>query len=275
VVPDDSADSPLPSATRPPTTGRGAPAVSADLEAFPDAAEIEAPAQAPAAVNSEPATGSTPPAADSAIQPVEPAVVSIDPQATTAPVMTAASPSVVSQPGKVNGLGSGLLSWLGASGNGDAPAAAPLMWTMAAVSRRELGAPSSNAKPAPATTTGEPAEPVALTTVLATPQASSTGGLTADPFADFIRIFIGDGTATNPNAGLLIGNGYSWTAETCNQGAACNGGQAGLLFGNGGNGWSGGNGGSAGLFGAGGAGGSGLAAVNRGVGGSGPESGKN
>ena len=175
--------------------------------------------------------------------------------AAAAPVMTAAPPSVVSQPGRVNGMGSNLLSWLGSGGNGDAPAAAPLMWTMAAASRRELGAPSGTAKPAAATTSGEPADPVVLPTVFATPQASATGKLTADPFADVIRIFIGDGTATNPNAGLLIGNGYSWTAETCNQGTACNGGQAGLLFGNGGNGFNGGNGGSAGLLGAGGAGG--------------------
>ncbi len=39
------------------------------------------------------------------------------------------------------------------------------------------------------------------------PAAAATG----DPLADFIRIFSGDGTADNPNAGLLFGNGFSYT----------------------------------------------------------------
>ena len=33
-----------------------------------------------------------------------------------------------------------------------------------------------------------------------------------------IGIFIGNGTAAHPNAGLLIGNGYSWTAQTSRPG---------------------------------------------------------
>lgn len=68
-------------------------------------------------------------------------------------------------------------------------------------------------------------------------------------------MFVGDGTADNPNAGIVIGNGYSFTgyAGACTTGA-CTGGNGGLL-GNGGNGFAGGNGGAAGLFGTGGAGG--------------------
>ncbi|MDA0251550.1 MAG: hypothetical protein O3A42_11490, partial [Actinobacteria bacterium] len=142
-------------------------------------------------------------------------------------------------------------------GRGDAPAAAPLMWAMAAASRRELGTIPSTAKPAAATTSGE------------SPAGSVVGTPIANPLQDFIRIFIGDGTAANPNAGLLIGTGYSWTAQTCNQGAACTGGKAGVLWGSGGSGFNGGNGGSAGLLGSGGAGGTGIAEVNGGAGGAG------
>ncbi|MFM9035488.1 MAG: hypothetical protein ACKOQ4_14620, partial [Mycobacterium sp.] len=66
----------------------------------------------------------------------------------------------------------------------------------------------------------------------------------------------GDGTADHPDAGLLGGSGYTYTGYegACTSGA-CNGGKAGLLFGNGGGGFAGGDGGSAGWFGNGGAGG--------------------
>src|SRR5215475_5231299 len=79
----------------------------------------------------------------------------------------------------------------------------------------------------------------------------------------FIGIFIGNGTAEHPNAGLLIGNGYQGA-----DGQA--GGRGGLLIGNGGaggagvagvNGGNGGNGGAAGLFGNGGKGGQGADAT--------------
>ena len=68
-------------------------------------------------------------------------------------------------------------------------------------------------------------------------------------------MFVGNGTADNPNAGILMGNGYSYTSYggACTSGA-CNGGNAGLV-GNGGDGFAGGNGGAAGWFGNGGAGG--------------------
>jgi CubicO group peptidase (beta-lactamase class C family) len=81
----------------------------------------------------------------------------------------------------------------------------------------------------------------------------------AHPIASFVRIFVGSGTAENPNAGVLIGNGYSYTAYggACTTGA-CNGGVGGLI-GNGGDGFAGGNGGAARWFGSGGTGGAATA----------------
>lgn len=81
-----------------------------------------------------------------------------------------------------------------------------------------------------------------------------------------LRAFVGDGTADNPNAGLLVGNGFSYDATTCP--TSCNGGSGGIL-GNGGDGYNGGNGGSAGWFGRGGVGGDAITAANGGNGGSG------
>ncbi|MBU3706866.1 MAG: hypothetical protein FGM50_09335, partial [Mycobacterium sp.] len=73
-----------------------------------------------------------------------------------------------------------------------------------------------------------------------------------------LRIFLGNGTAANPNAGILVGNGYTYTgyAGACTSGS-CPGGNGGLI-GNGGNGYNGGNGGAAGWFGTGGNGGAAL-----------------
>ena len=68
--------------------------------------------------------------------------------------------------------------------------------------------------------------------------------------AGVVSIFVSDGTAAHPNAGLLVGNGYSFDALSCTGSAVCNGGRAGLLLGNGGAGWNGGSGGDAGLIGA-------------------------
>ncbi|MFM7693011.1 MAG: hypothetical protein ACKO7U_01710, partial [Actinomycetota bacterium] len=55
-----------------------------------------------------------------------------------------------------------------------------------------------------------------------------------------------DGTAANPNAGILTGNGHTYTAASCGATAACNGGHGGLLLGSGGNGANVGNGGNCG-----------------------------
>lgn len=92
--------------------------------------------------------------------------------------------------------------------------------------------------------------------------------MSSNPIADFTRLFVGEGTADRPNAGLLMGNGYSWTASTCIGADPCAGGIGGLL-GSGGNGFNGGNGGSAGWIGFGGAGGSGTPGGSGGNGGRG------
>ncbi|MEZ5131296.1 MAG: hypothetical protein R2763_06140 [Mycobacterium sp.] len=98
------------------------------------------------------------------------------------------------------------------------------------------------------------------------PTFGAPGMTAAEAVASAIRFLIGNGTADNPDAGILIGNGYSWTADTCP--TTCDGGKAGLL-GDGGDGWGGGNGGSAGWFGHGGNGGAGLPGRAGGEGGNG------
>lgn len=60
--------------------------------------------------------------------------------------------------------------------------------------------------------------------------SASASVVGAGPVADFLRIFFGNGTADNPNGGLLIGDGYSWTAESCTGVQACTGGNAGLIW---------------------------------------------
>jgi hypothetical protein len=80
-------------------------------------------------------------------------------------------------------------------------------------------------------------------------------------------VFISNGTAGHPDGGVLIGNGYSWTAETCPSGS-CAGGKAGLV-GNGGAGFNGGRGGNALFVGSGGNGGAGTAGFDGGAGGRG------
>lgn len=128
----------------------------------------------------------------------------------------------------------------------------------------------------PATASRSSARPIArgvnqarLIRLSATPIASATAhSTTANPIADAIRVFIGNGTASNPDAGLLLGNGFSYDATTCTGGTACSGGNGGFI-GSGGKGYNGGNGGSAGWFGSGGDGGDGLAGLAGGMGGRG------
>jgi hypothetical protein len=97
----------------------------------------------------------------------------------------------------------------GTSGSGDSPAATPLPWAAAAAVRRELGGVSRAAAPASRSLPAEPVQPVA---------ASSTAAATSAPGAPAIwrpgsvlRFFVGNGTADNPNAGILLGNGHSYT----------------------------------------------------------------
>jgi hypothetical protein len=95
----------------------------------------------------------------------------------------------------------------------------------------------------------------------ATPVTFAAASATANPLADIYGFFFGNGTPENPNAGLLVGDGYSFTADDvgdtpyCVEGSPCNGGNAGLLFGKGGNGYDGGSGGNAYFYGRGGNGG--------------------
>ncbi|MDA2891465.1 cellulase family glycosylhydrolase [Mycolicibacterium sp. BiH015] len=110
---------------------------------------------------------------------------------------------------------------------------------------------------------GDPAAPAVAPLMLST--AVATGRRTAAPTT---RLF-GDGTAENPDAGLLYGNGFSWDALSCTGTQACHGGNAGLLGGSAGHGFNGGNGGDAGLFGRGGDGGDGVPGGNGGNGGRG------
>lgn len=88
-----------------------------------------------------------------------------------------------------------------------------------------------------------------------------------DPLGAVVRLFVGNGTADHPDAGLLIGNGFSYDAGSC-LGAICRGGNGGVL-GNGGNGFNGGAGGAAGWIGHGGDGGNGIAGQAGGSGGRG------
>ena len=113
-------------------------------------------------------------------------------------------------------------------------------------------------------------------TAMATPASGPSGtavtraavGASATGAASILSFFFGDGTADSPNGGILIGNGFSYDADTCPGVTACNGGNGGLL-GNGGDGWNGGTGGSAGWFGAGGNGGAGVPGGDGGSGGGG------
>ena len=118
---------------------------------------------------------------------------------------------------------------------------------------------------APSRVAGQPVTPTVVApsastaTVVAppAPKPSSAASATKAPptgkaAGSFISIFISNGTQEHPDAGVLIGNGFSWDINSCPKSTACDGGRAGFLYGNGGNGWGGGNGGSAGLWGNGG-----------------------
>ena len=102
---------------------------------------------------------------------------------------------------------------------------------------------------------------MAATRRVSSTPASPTAAAVSIPHAatwkpgSILRVFVGNGTADNPNAGLLLGTGYSYRgyAGACTSGA-CNGGIGGIV-GNGGDAFAGGNGGAAGWFGAGGHGG--------------------
>jgi len=144
------------------------------------------------------------------------------------------------------------------------------MWATLALVRRDFGA-SAGPRGANATSGAAPASnslsygPSPAAATLRTTSLTSPADV-PKPIADVVRVFVGDGTVDHPNAGLLIGDGFSYDASTCAAGTACDGGRAGLL-GDGGSGFDGGSGGNAVLIGDGGAGGAGVAGVNSGAGG--------
>jgi YVTN family beta-propeller protein len=86
--------------------------------------------------------------------------------------------------------------------------------------------------------------------------------------AGHAALLIANGTPGHADAGVLFGDGFSYTAATCSENTVCNGGD-GALIGDGGNGFNGGAGGNAGLIGDGGSGGTGLAGQSGGAGGNG------
>ena len=196
--------------------------------------------------------GSVPDAlAETPAAPAVAPVISVAQPVPAASAMSVASP-VAATPGSVDGVDAGFLAWLGGDGSNGDPAAGALAWTVAAASRREFGSARTRSVPAAVTDSGEPAD-----------SRTASAAATWQPGA-ILSIFFSDGTAANPNGGLLLGNGFSYTSSSCPTGS-CTGGNGGLI-GNGGNGYNGGNGGSAGWFGSGGNGG---AASDGGAGGAG------
>lgn len=132
--------------------------------------------------------------------------------------------------------------WLASAQGAPAPSATPALRLVSVDSPLPLA-------PAAATPCGELFCPSLFGSALSTsarprPTAApiTAAASPTDPLGALIAVFISDGTAEHPDAGLLIGNGY--------QGApGQRGGNGGLLFGNGG------------------AGGGGMAGVNNGAGG--------
>ena len=172
-----------------------------------------------------------------------------NPAATPATPASASAPATVPQPAAAGSLAdSGSAeSTLLTTGGGPLPAAAPLAWAAAAFARRDL-------------------DRAGATNTVTAASTAAVAAQSTNPIADFLRTFIGDGTADRPDAGWLLGNGFSYDAASCVGVTVCNGGAAGL-FGDGGDGFNGGNGGSAVLFGSGGHGGNGLAGQDGGDGG--------
>lgn len=145
------------------------------------------------------------------------------------------------------------------SAGGDVPEAASIEWT-AALTRRDIADTRSLASlPREVPPGGESADPG----VAGRAEVGAASGA-----GSIVSFLFGNGTAENPNGGMLIGNGFSYDAESCPAITACNGGKGGLL-GNGGNGWNGGKGGSSGWVGNGGNGGRGVPGGDGGDGGRG------
>ena len=76
-----------------------------------------------------------------------------------APVLTAARPAAPT--GDVSGVSPDLLASSPSDGTGDIPAVEPLLWSAAAMTRREFGGAPRLAQPAAVVDSGEPVDPVA------------------------------------------------------------------------------------------------------------------
>ena len=133
-------------------------APSADPAGLPDAGIPEpAAARAVARAVLAPSTsdGQSPAATPEAPTAPAPRVeAAVSPAAADVPVMTAA----LSQAGVA---GTDPLEWLAGRGGSDIPAAAPLVWAAAAVSRRDLAVAAPVVAPAAAVSSGAPADPAA------------------------------------------------------------------------------------------------------------------
>ena len=150
----------------------------------------------------------------------EPRVPSVVGAREVRPSLPSSSPRVSASPAMSSPVGERVVSWLadGVSGGSGSSDGGPVGWAVSELSRR---------------------------------QWARRSGVGAGQVWSY---FFGNGTAEHPDGGVFIGNGYSWTAESCTGVTACTGGNGGLL-GSGGDGYNGGNGGSAGGGGGGGGGG--------------------
>lgn len=179
------------------------------------------------------------------------------PTAKTGPRAARGSIARVASVARVESVKSGAAAVQSRTGDRRVDGGAPVELAALAVTRRDRGGVARIA----ASSVSAPVASASLVTA-AVPRASATW----QP-GSVLRVFVGNGTAANPNAGILLGNGFSYDATTCPTGT-CDGGQAGLV-GNGGAGYNGGDGGSAGWFGYGGNGGAGITVADGGYGGRG------
>ncbi len=95
----------------------------------------------------------------------------------------------------------------------------------AGLMRRESPSGVSKVAPAASVGTGEsidlPSGPPIGGTATNAQAVPAPASEPSDPITAFIRFFVGDGTADNPDAGILFGNGYSFTDYdgTCSSGS--------------------------------------------------------
>lgn len=159
-------------------------------------------------------------------------------------------------------VGSGSSAAIDTTGDSDLPAAGEVQRSRATAAT-PAGATAVAPKTSAAITSSlrQPSSTQAVTSPAANQlpelSASASGDTIGWKPGAVISIFVSNGTLSHPDAGILIGNGFSYSSVTCASTVQCDGGKAGLLYGSGGNGFNGGNGGRAGMIGNGGSGGAG------------------